>query len=413
MGAAKGIVLATFCRSIRPPTFSRKVFVLERLVQIFGAAILIGALVDVFLTVLYARIGTGIMTPYLSRGMWRLFRWVGAWFPRKRDQILSYCAPLILIAMMTIWASAMIVGTALIVWPALGKGVRSMSGPTPTDFVTAIYFSGGNLTTSGTGEIIARTAPYKLLSVLQSFLGISIITLSVTYLLEVYTALQRRNTFALSLHHQTGATGDAVEMMLGLAGSGDFAGAQRELSTIALGLMDVYESHHFFWIVTYFRFNEPYYAIARVSLIVLETVTLIRSTLSETRYRGLIQSGAVTELWNAGMHAMREYSCVFLPKAPPPHPGDADDPRIERWRMRYREAIMKLKGAGVETAEDQAAGEEQYVALRREWDRYIRAFAEYMAHSPEEIDPAGSAVAKSADHREERQAERRRYRNAS
>ena len=87
------------------------------------------------------------------------------------------------------------------------------------------------------------------------------------------------------------------------------------------------------------------------------------------------------------------------PKPPARIPQPPDEQHEQLWRLRYRSAIVKLRGAGIETADDEAAGEEQYVAMRREWDRYILAFTEYFMYTREEVDPAGVAAAKSAEPR--------------
>ena len=74
----------------------------------------------------------------------------------------------------------------------------------------------------------------------------------------------------------------------------------------------------------------------------------------------------------------------------PDPPAAPDAETRERWGRRYRTALQRLREAGVETA-DEAAGAEQYVALRARWDRYIRALAPAMAYRPHEIDPVGAA----------------------
>ena len=64
------------------------------LVQILGAALVVAALADIFLTVLYARSGIGVISHRLSRWNWQLFRRVAAPFPPKtRDAILTFGGP--------------------------------------------------------------------------------------------------------------------------------------------------------------------------------------------------------------------------------------------------------------------------------------------------------------------------------
>jgi hypothetical protein len=46
---------------------------MRALEQVLGAFLMLAILLDVFLTVLYARVGTGILSHKLARLTWRLF----------------------------------------------------------------------------------------------------------------------------------------------------------------------------------------------------------------------------------------------------------------------------------------------------------------------------------------------------
>ena len=64
--------------------------------MLFGALLIVLVLLDVFLTVLYARIGAGIFSHQLACWTWKLFRAISRPFPRWRDQALSFCGPVII-----------------------------------------------------------------------------------------------------------------------------------------------------------------------------------------------------------------------------------------------------------------------------------------------------------------------------
>src|SRR4051812_9748334 len=231
------------------------------LAQILGAALVVPALTDVYLTVLYARSGIGVISHRLSRWNWRLFRLVAAPFPLKvRDSILTFGGPALLVWMALAWVLTVLIGFALVVWPALGTSVLASQGDTPTDFVSAVYYTGYWMTSVGNGDLRPLTPFYKVVSILSSFLGLSVITLMLTYFVQVYTALQRRNTFALSLHDSTGGSGDAVDLLCGLGAAGDFDDARAAVAKFANELADLHESHHFYESLFYFTFREPHYA---------------------------------------------------------------------------------------------------------------------------------------------------------
>ena len=71
-----------------------------------------------------------------------------------------------------------------------------------------------------------------------------------------------------------------------------------------------------------------------------------------------------------------------------------------QWRRRYRAAVALLKERGISTTSDPRRGEERYVELRRQWDANVFAFARYMEHPPDEIDPVGANPAETGEHRE-------------
>ena len=363
---------------------------LRWLAQGLGAALVALALLDIFLTVLYARIGTAFLTEALGAGVWKLSKAVAPRFPNRwRDRILSFCGPVVLVLAVSTWLTMLVCGFALVVWPKLGTAVVASEplAPTPTDFATAVYYSGTCLTTAFGAELVPRTAFFRVLVPVQSAVGVSVLTLTLTYFLEVYNALLRRNTLALTLHHATGGTGDAAELVAGIGAGGDFSDARGELSVIATEVMNFYESQHFYPVLIYFRFAEPRYAIARKALVVFDAVSLIRTALDPDRYGGFIQSSPVVQLWNGSMQLMTMMARVFLPGRGPHEEVPTDEATERRWRARFREAAERLRAAGIATAPDEAEAAARYVALRRQWQCYVSGFADYMQRSMEEVEP--------------------------
>jgi hypothetical protein len=51
-------------------------------------------------------------------------------------------------------------------------------------------------------------------------------------------------------------------------------------------------------------------------------------------------------------------------------------------------ALARLQRAGIATIEDDEAGAERYVSLRREWDTNVQTLGETMRLQSRELDPA-------------------------
>src|SRR3954463_8209373 len=96
--------------------------------QIGGAVLMLLFLADIFLTVLYARAGTGIFAPRFNRSVWVFLRSLSATLGRRRGAALSIAGPLIVISMLAFWALGLTVGAALMIQPELGTTIRPSSG---------------------------------------------------------------------------------------------------------------------------------------------------------------------------------------------------------------------------------------------------------------------------------------------
>lgn len=354
------------------------------LAQIVGVGLVILALLDIYLTVLYHRFGSSVLSLPLNKGIWRLFRLVARAIPFKGDRLLSHSGSTMIVAIVVVWVSLLICGFGLIVWPELGSAIQASEGQTPTDLATALYYSGYSLTTLGTGDLVPKTGNYRLLTLLEAALGFSTFTLTITYLLSVYSALIGRNTLALSLHHRTAGTADAAELLARLGANGDLSGAQQDISNMARDLMKLLESQHSYPVLLYFHFRETYYTLPRIVLLAMDTATLIRSALNSEKYRSLVRSTAVAELWGGGLQLLVELSNSLVSKT---RPNMSDE--LERvWRERYYHAVERLREEGIETPTDLEAGAKLYISLRRKWGPYLAVLTDYMAYEWSEVAPA-------------------------
>src|SRR5436190_7646817 len=97
---------------------------LQWVTEVIGLALMLLILLDVFLTVLYARIGTGFISHHLACCMWKLFRAVARLmrrvFHKSGDVVLSGCGPTILVGLALTWLFGLLLGSALVIHPVLG-----------------------------------------------------------------------------------------------------------------------------------------------------------------------------------------------------------------------------------------------------------------------------------------------------
>src|SRR5436190_10057555 len=365
-----------------------------------GAGVMLIILVDLFLTVLYARVGRSIFSNRLARLVWRLFAAVSRRLPGYKGETLSFCGPSMLLVLVAIWTLGLSCGAGLIIYPKLGKSVIAMGGvPTETDFITAMYAGGKSMTVVGAGDYAPLTPAFRWFFLMNSVIGFSMLTLTLTYLMQIYSALQRRNVSALEAHISTDDTGDAAELIAGLGPEGAFPNPPTRLEAMAAEMSDVKETHHFYSPLMYFRFRETFYSPTHLALLDLDTVALIKSALDDEKFRWLKESGAVADLWRACMRALTGMAESLLPGGPP-DPGEPQEKQKEQWRQRYFAALRRLRQAGIETFRDERTGAEVYINMRAQWDRYISAYAAFMAYEMREIAPACTDPRYSDDRQE-------------
>src|SRR4051812_30461981 len=136
---------------------------------ILGVPLMLVVLADVFLTILYARMGTAILSERLSRAVWLAFREASKLAPSRRDRVLAYAGPVIVLTVLAVWVVLLMLGAALVIHPHLGTSITNSTGPTKTDFMTAVYAAANSITLVGSGNFSPQTPAFKVFYILNSF----------------------------------------------------------------------------------------------------------------------------------------------------------------------------------------------------------------------------------------------------
>lgn len=142
---------------------------------------------DVFLTVLYARMGSGLLSPRLARAIWCAFRVLARSSRGFCSRIASFCGPVVLVSLVFMWMTGLTLGNALLFHPVLGSAIRASGGKTPTDFVSALYAGGSSISIVGSGGFSPYVPRYRLVYLFNSIVGLSVTSLTLTYLMQIYS----------------------------------------------------------------------------------------------------------------------------------------------------------------------------------------------------------------------------------
>lgn len=352
----------------------------DLLCQAAGGVIVLLALLDVFFTILFPASGHGPIRKPLAAVVWRGFWLIGAATKgQRRRNLLSYSGPVMFAVTSAAWFAFLVIGWAMIYKPALGSAITAASGPTHAGWTTAIYYSGFNLTTLGVGNVAANTGAYRLLTITEAAFGAAFFGMAITYFLSVYSELTSRNAFAQGLHYLTGQTGNAAELLARLADGPDLTPAREHLASKAEFLRQIYQTHRFYPVLRHFYYREPYYALPRILLIALDTVTLLHSALDREHYARLLRSPVLDDLYQSAMSVARELSDSGRSEEAP----QAED----AWRRHYQAAVARLAQAELVVRQDREAGTRDYIARRARWEPSVRRVATLVLYEWETIEP--------------------------
>src|SRR5207253_533721 len=100
-----------------------------------------------------------ILGERLGRVLWLVFREASKAMSPRRQRVLAYAGPVIVLTVLAAWVVLLMMGAALVIHPHLGTAVISSSGPTGTDFMTALYAAGNSITLVGSGNFSPQTRP--------------------------------------------------------------------------------------------------------------------------------------------------------------------------------------------------------------------------------------------------------------
>jgi hypothetical protein len=354
-----------------------------------GAVLLALIIFDVYATVLHSSARYGPVGESLNRSVWRLARSLAFRLSRaNRHRLLNMIGPLLLPLLIVVYIVLLVLAFALVYYPHMPGGFHfGVPHPEP-GWVDAVYFSGCTLTTIGYGDIVAREAPLRFIALSEAATGLALISLAITYMLTVYTALERKRAVAVSLYHQAAEGADVAGFIAHHFVEGRFYGLRDALRTVTRDLQGLLESHIDHPVIHYFHPVEVYKGLPRMLFLLLETCAVIRAALDREENLDLRDYPEVRTLDLGVRHVLKQLvDSLDLERRErrrrPTEYERKDDER--RWRRRYEQTLARLKESGIKTREDAEQGWEEYRRQREEWESKLRRLALHLGYDWDEV----------------------------
>jgi hypothetical protein len=355
------------------------------LFTMLGTGLVLLVAYDVYATILHARARSGPIGESLNRIVWRSMRIVAFRLLRqRRHQLLNDVGPLLMPALIIIYLLLLVSGFALIYYPRMPEQFAVAPEARSSPAVDALYFSGITLTTVGYGDIAPHTTLMRVVALVESASGFALISLAVTYLITVYSALERKRAVALSFYHQAEEGADVAGFIAHHFVLGRFYGLEATLRLATRDIQGLLESHVEHPVIHYFHPVEVYKGLPRMLFLLLESCTVIRSCLDPQEYEEIYHHPEVRNLEQSARHVLFELDASLSLERRRSRRSETHYEESRRWAGRYKATMRRLTDAGIKTRSDENAGLEEYRARREEWESKLHRFSVYLGYDWDE-----------------------------
>ena len=241
-----------------------------------GSLLIAAGLADLFLVVVQYD-SVGLLADRLYRWGWTLARRLTDPLPSNgRVLVRSLVAPAMVVATIGLWIGLQIAGYGLIYTAGMhGKAFEIGRGLHP-GLGTALYFSGATITSLSFNDLSPHSMTFHALAASETLVGLGILTLSLTYLMNVYRALQDQALLASMLHHQSEEQNDARTILAPQFRGGEARALGTELRELHRGLVALSEDLGRYPILFYFESRRPYRSVPYILRMTGGVITAVR-----------------------------------------------------------------------------------------------------------------------------------------
>ena len=279
---------------------------------------------------------------------------------KRRETYLSFYGPLSLILLLTVWATGMILGFAML-HAAFGSALNVTEGS--VTFVTDLYMSGTTFFTLGLGDVTPRTPPARLITVVEAGMGFGFLALVIGYLPVIYSAFSRREVSTVLLDARAGSPPSAAEL-LRRSRQGLHEGLDELLHDWERWSAELLESHISYPVLCYYRSQHSNQSWLAALTTILDTSALVIAGIDGIPTRQAQLTFAMAR------HAVADLAQIFYT---PPHALRSDRlPPADLIRLR------EVLGAAGVRLRDGLSTEQRLGELRRMYEPYANALAEYL-----------------------------------
>ncbi|UII21375.1 potassium channel family protein [Fulvivirga ligni] len=233
-----------------------------------GATLVLLASYDIVRTTINNN-GAGLLSSRIASSVWNLIFWISG---KKGDsKILAQAGLIIIITLVHTWILATWFGYTLI-FASDPDSIVISSSKEATIFQEKFYYVGYTLSTMGNGDMVANSLTWKVFSVIVSFSGLIYLTLAITYLIPLLSAVVAKRKLSAYIFF-LGST--PVEMLNnGWDGDG-FKNLQQHFRELADLILHHKERHLLYPILHYFHSTDDKYAAPKTLTVLDEAITIL------------------------------------------------------------------------------------------------------------------------------------------
>ena len=244
------------------------------LLLIFGILLTVWILIEALWTTIWADRNSSPLTSRLTSLIWKVFRF---FIKSGKNGALNLAGPIILMSSVLFWIFTLWLGWVLIFY-AVPDSVLVKSTQAVPDFTDLIWFVAYCVFTVGNGDFTPNGDVWQVVASFVALTGMGMVTLAITYLLQVVSAVVNKRSFA----SQVIAIGKTPEGFVKKAWSrGSFGSIEIQLNSLSNQLATLSEQHLAFPILHYYHTTNHHKAQALAIAILYDAVLLIELGVEE------------------------------------------------------------------------------------------------------------------------------------